>query len=257
MAEKINFSIQFGMEVIEQAKCALDYYLTEKQITYLKITKDYLKRIHIKNSKKHLANVPGVVRVPVLPFCWEYISLKAGICCYEHIESLNHAEVVIEPEVDLGNSGLEFSSKWYIRSLTEGLAENPNSWKYHTLSSFYWRMHGDGHQAVECAKRGIMLAPRKVRDIPLLSLGIILYRAGKMRDAEIILSAAVEHAPDIAENHFVLGTTLAMIHEFNRSISHFEIAEKLDPSFIPRTLPLKNFISCVENLTKKTAKMYR
>ncbi|XP_055845029.1 tetratricopeptide repeat protein 17 [Episyrphus balteatus] len=257
MAEQINFSIQFGMEIIDQAKCALDYYVIEKQISSTKITKDYLKRINLKNSKKKSPALPEMGIPKSSPFCWEYTSLNVGICCYDHLEGLKGTYTLqIEPEEELTTNELDFKSKRFVQTLIDGLTESPTSWKYHTLSSYYWRMQGDGTQAVECAKRAVMLAPRKVRDIPLLSLGIILYRAGKLRDAEVVLSAAVDHAPEVAENHFALGTTLAMIHEFNRSLTHFDTAEKLDPSFIPRTLPLKNFISCVENLIRKTSKMY-
>lgn len=257
MAEQINFSIKFGMEIIDQAKCALDYYVIEKQISSTKITKDYMKRINTKSSKKKSPTLPVLGIPKTSPFCWEYTSLHNGICCYDHLDSLRGAYTLqIEKENDLTSNELDFKSKRFVQSLIDGLTENPTSWKYHTLSSYYWRMQGDGMQAIECAKRAVMLAPRKVRDIPLLSLGTILYRAEKLRDAEVILSAAVDHAPEVAENHFALGTTLAMIHEFNRSLSHFDTAEKLDPSFIQRTLPLKNFISCVENLIRKTSKMY-
>lgn len=258
MAGQINFSIKFGMEIIDQAKCALDYYVIEKQISSTKITKEYLKRINIKNSKKKTETTLPVLGIPMSsPFCWDYISLNVGICCYDHLDGLRGAYALqIEPEEELTTSDLDFKSRRFVQTLVDGLSESPTSWKYHALSSYYWRIKGDGTQAVECAKRAVMLAPRKVRDIPLLSLGTILYRAGKLRDAEVVLSAAVDHAPEVAENHFALGTTLAMIHEFNRSLTHFDTAEKLDPSFIQRTLPLKNFISCVENLIRKTSKMY-
>lgn len=102
-----------------------------------------------------------------------------------------------------------------------------------------------------------MLAPRKFRDIPLLSLGTILLRAKKTHDAEIILNAAVEHAPNIPENQFTLGTVEAMLYNFNRSIEHFNLAEKLDDTLLRQTKQMKEFIACIESINKKTAKMYR
>ncbi|XP_055371325.1 tetratricopeptide repeat protein 17 [Condylostylus longicornis] len=250
MVKEINNSIKFGLEVIDDAKCALDYYI-EGSLTHAVITKSYLNRIPLK--KKY-----DIVVGNRLPLCGQIPIKYSGICCYDHIESINKFNNLrISEEVDLYNDELEINTIQFLSNLVTGLSENPTSWKYYILSSYYWRMKGNASEAIECAKRSVMLAPRKFRDIPLLSLGSILFRAEKLHEAEILFRAAVDHAPEIAENHFALATTLAMLSQFNRSLEHFEMTEQLDLTYLPKTQYLKNFLKCIENLNKKTAEMYK
>lgn len=258
MSDQLKFSVQFGEDLVDQAKCAVDYYIMEKKMTYLKISKKYLKRLNLPVQPESASDI-GVLSKQVDPLCQKFANLDSGICCYDHLESFrpNFPNINIENEEDLGVGNFGLTTQGLKRLTAEGLTLHPISWKYHTMGSFYWRLRGHGHNALECARRGIMLAPREIKDIPLLSLGTILFRAGRHQDAEVILSAAVEHAPEVPENHFALASTLAMTQDFNRSLHHFDIAERLDPSVMPRTLPVKNFITCLDNLTKKTAKMYR
>lgn len=263
IVEHLRFSMRFGEDLAEQAKCAMDYYLLEKRMSYLKITPDQLKRINLPEQRELQQITPSPAALKANsdrssePICSRYHQLAVGPATYDHLESfqpevLESAYVDREHDNNIGTATIELTRRFAL----EGLQRQPDSWKFHTLSSYYWRMRGNAREALPCARLATMLAPPEHKDIPLLSLGTILFRMGRLTDADLILSAAVDHAPLVAENHVVLASALAMKHDFNRSQHHFDEAERLDPSTLPRTQQVRNFIGCLENLTKKTSKMY-
>ena len=106
----------------------------------------------------------------------------------------------MDKEESLGANELGISSINFPLMILAGLNSNPNSWKLFTLSSYYHRFKGNAPEAIECARRAIYLAPRKHKDIPLLSLGTILQRANHINDSVIILNSAVNFAPEVPEN---------------------------------------------------------
>lgn len=127
MSEQINFSIKFGMDAVEQAKCALKFYGIENALTYTKITRKYLKRISLKKFYKQTSDLK-------YPYCWQYINLNYGICCYDHLKSLQQFDKLkIEPELELNNTELEFHSNDYISNIIGGLQQNPKSWYVYKL----------------------------------------------------------------------------------------------------------------------------
>lgn len=255
IVEHLRFSMRFGEDLAEQAKCAMDYYMLEKRMSYLKITPEQLKRINLPEQRElhHPQGGSGGME----PICSDYHKLAVGPATYDHLESfrpeiLATAYLDQEHDPNVGTATVELTRRFAV----DGLRHHPSSWKFHTLSSYYWRMKGEAKEALPCARLAVLLAPPIFKDIPLLSLGTILFRMGRLADADTILTAAVEHAPQVAENHVVLASALAMKHDFNRSLQHFDEAERIDPSTLPRTQQVRNFISCLENLTKKTSKMY-
>ncbi|EDW27447.1 GL20274 [Drosophila persimilis] len=261
IVEHLRFSMRFGEDLAEQAKCAMDYYMLEKRMSYLKITPDQLKRINLPEqsdvNQPHGKSSTGTKQRTLEPICSNYHKLSVGPATYDHLESfqpkiMDSAYVEREHDTNIGTATVELTRRFAV----DGLQHHPASWKFHTLSSYYWRMRGNAREALPCARLATLLAPPIFKDIPLLSLGTILFRMGRLIDADLILTAAVEHAPKVAENHVVLASALAMKHDFNRSLQHFDEAERLDPSTLPRTQQVRNFISCLENLTKKTSKMY-
>ncbi|KAH8396150.1 hypothetical protein KR222_004134 [Zaprionus bogoriensis] len=263
IVEHLRFSMRFGEDLAEQAKCAMDYFLLEKRMSYLKLTPEQLKRINLPEQRELQLLTPSTATVRVSgerasePICSNYHELAVGPAAYDHLESfqpevLEAAYVEREQDTNIGTATIELTRRFAL----EGLQRQPDSWKFHTLGSYYWRMRGNALQALPCARLAAMLAPPEHKDIALLSLGTILFRMGRLADADVMLSAAVEHAPHVAENHMVLASALAMKHDFNRSQQHFDEAERLDPSTLPRTVQVRNFIGCLENLTKKTSKMY-
>lgn len=251
MAERINYSIKYGLEILQEVKCGLNYFQLETDITSTKITSGYFQRISLKKQSTTETSYAE-------PFCSTFSELVQGIPTYGHLESLeDKSHIKIEPETEFLNfTGGNFASGDYVKSLIGGLQDNPRSWKYYTLSSYYWRMKGNALEALECVLRALTYAPRKSKDIPLLSLGSILYRSHKWQDAEVILQAAVDHAPHIPENHFALGLVFGMNFQLNNSLQHFDEAESLDSSFADRTTHLKKFVVCATNLNSKIDEMH-
>lgn len=129
-----------------------------------------------------------------------------------------HKSLKMDAEESLGLPELGISSSNFPYIIYTGLKNNPNSWKLYTLSSYYWRFKGNAKEAVECARRAVYLAPRKYKDIPLLSLGTILQRSNFINDSVIVLGAAVEHSPNIPENQVALANSLMMLSKFNKSL---------------------------------------
>lgn len=251
MAERINNSIKYGLEILQEVKCGLNYFQLKSEITSTKITNEYFRRISLKKTS-------ATETVYDEPICSKFSDLPYGISTYGHLESLiNTQEISIEPENEFINiSGINFGNKRSVRSLSSGLEDNPKSWKYYTISSYYWRMKGNAVEAIDCVLRALAYVPRKFKDIPLLSLGSILYRSHNCQDAEIILQAAIDHDPTIPENHFALGLVFGMNFQLNRSLEHFDKAEELDPSFSDRTKLLKSFVVCATNLNSKIDEMH-
>lgn len=128
------------------------------------------------------------------------------------------------------------------------LKNNPNSWKNHLLSSYYWRFQGNAKEAIECARNAIVLAPRKYKDIPLLSLGTIFQRSNHLNDSVVVIKAAVDHAPSVSENLWSLGNVHLMLSHFNKSLENFHKVEKIDSSYTPKVEFIKNSISCFRDL---------
>jgi hypothetical protein len=57
---------------------------------------------------------------------------------------------------------------------------------------------------------------RDYRDLALLNLGAIFHQAHFPAEAAIILHAAVDHAPLMAQSHFLLGNVYAVLGDCNR-----------------------------------------
>jgi hypothetical protein len=57
---------------------------------------------------------------------------------------------------------------------------------------------------------------RQYRDLALLNLGAIFHQSRLPAEAAIILHAAVDHAPLVAPNYFLLGNVYAILGDYNR-----------------------------------------
>lgn len=100
----------------------------------------------------------------------------------------------------------------------------------------------------ECARRAIYFAPRKYKDIPLLSLGTIFQRSNYINDSVVVIKAAIDHAPTIAENVWSLGNSLMMLSQFNQSLENFHKVEKLDSGYAAKVDFIKKSINCFRDL---------
>lgn len=161
---------------------------------------------------------------------------------------VNRNKIKMQPERSLGLEELGISASDFPIVLSNALKMNPNSWKLYTLTSYYWRYVGNAVEAVECARRAVYLAPRKFRDIPLLSFGTILQRSNNINDSVIVLSSAVDHNNKIAENVLALANSLMLQSDFNRSLKFYKMAINLDNSYIDKIDYIKKSIHCFRDL---------
>lgn len=93
-----------------------------------------------------------------------------------------------------------------------------------------------------------MLAPREYRDIPLLSLGVILQQTKNFNDSLVVLNTAIDHQHNIAENQIALGNALFLFSDFNRSMECYETARALDPVYYDKVEYIKKSIKCFRDL---------
>jgi len=89
----------------------------------------------------------------------------------------------------------------------------------YNLAALYWRVVGHSPNGVECVRRALHFVPDQYRDVPLLNLANILYRAGHVNDAMSVVSEAlsvndVEVAVLIARPRTNFHTLYFITHKF-------------------------------------------
>jgi hypothetical protein len=85
-------------------------------------------------------------------------------------------------------------------------------WLYWILVLFYlWALQEPG-----CTDSWCYFVYRRYRDLALFNLGAIFHQAHFPAEAAIILHAAVDHAPLMAQSHFLLGNVYAILGDCNR-----------------------------------------
>ena len=99
------------------------------------------------------------------------------------------------------------------------------------FASNYWRIIGNPHEAIECQKKALHLAPRIWKFAALLSMANILHRTHHSEDAVTVLHKAIEITPDNPALHFTLGNIQATLLNFNESSESFSNAITLQPNF--------------------------
>lgn len=194
---------------------------------------------------------------PLLPFCTRTFSLDFSMHTFEHLRAMVlRANLSIGPELNLAVSVLrDKDMALFGRRVAVGLERNSTSWLHHNLASIYWRIRGDAPNAVECARKAVHFAPRHYRDLALFNLGAIFHQAHFPAEAAIILHAAVDHAPLMAQSHFLLGNVYAVLGDCNRSVACYDNALKLQPSMeqVTRT---KHSVLCHRKLEKGLYDLY-
>ncbi|GLH04929.1 Uncharacterized protein GBIM_10584 [Gryllus bimaculatus] len=53
-------------------------------------------------------------------------------------------------------------------------------WLLHSLAALYWRVRGNLRHALDCLRVAVAAAPARLADVPLVSLGALLLRAGQL-----------------------------------------------------------------------------
>ncbi|XP_073835752.1 tetratricopeptide repeat protein 17-like isoform X2 [Musca autumnalis] len=255
--EHILITAQLLQAILKRSECARVYVKMTGLTDYLRTTGASMKRLEFPEKMEKEAE-EGT------PVCRNYAELNpqgdefANLECFSN-ESMK--KMVIEEEEhhlkrELGVKGAKGVTEIIHNVAMKGLSNNPTSWKFHMLGSYYWRLVGDAKNALDCARLSVFLAPESHKDIPLLSLGTILVRAELWDDAEIILKSAVMYGPKHGENYIALGTLLAMKHDFKQARRIFSIAEKLDPGMYNNSMRIREFMECMEPLDADISKLF-
>ncbi|KAM7347354.1 tetratricopeptide repeat protein 17 [Cochliomyia hominivorax] len=255
--DHIQLTDQLLKNILERSKCVRMYVKMNGLSDYLRTTGASMKRLKFPEKLEKESKGGD-------PICGDYAEIIPVQDKYGHLKSFKPATIKtlsIAREENLLKQELGFKDT---ESVTEtiheisvkGLVNNPSSWKFHMLGSYYWRLIGHAKNALECARLSVMLAPEDSKDIPLLSLGTILVRAELWDDAETILNEAIKYGPDHGENYIALATLLALKHDFKRARENFQLAEKLDVSMFNNSIKMREYIECLEPLDSDATKMF-
>lgn len=211
-------------------------------------SKKYLNRIVAKKFNKNTDELDALRNV--MPICDE---VPFSMVCMEHLDAMaNRTRLDMKPEHSLSAKELNlFTAPNYVESLVLGMRNEPLSWRHPVLSSFFWRARGSAPKALACARRALYLSPRKYKDIALLTLGTVLQRANRTGDALVVLVAARDHAPHVAENQVAAANAYFLASDFNRSIQAFDVARRQDDSYGDRDAHIRKSMTCFKFIKTK------
>ena len=121
----------------------------------------------------------------------------------------------------------------YGHLVSEALDENnkENICMAALFASNYWRIIGKPHEAIDCQKKALHLAPTIWKFSALLSMANVLHRSHHSEDAVTILKNAIDITPDNPALHFTLGNIQATLLNFNESAESFRMAINLQSNF--------------------------
>lgn len=283
MVNKMEQCNLYTIDFMLQSECIINYFMQESHLYSTIESKRYLSRIIVSKKFNKLmveaneklnrrsnaiagggggggGSSPSTITITV-PICED---VAFSMACMEHLDSMHRSRsrLSMQPELTLmakelgllsGNGGIHYMGE----HLAQGIRNEPNSWRFHTLASYYWRAKGNAVRALVCARRALALVPRKHKDIPLLSIGTIFQRANRSADAVVVLAAAVDHAPTVAENHFALANALFMSSQFNESMASYRRSRELDATYAERVQFVRKSMACFKVIKIKFGQIER
>lgn len=231
---------------MSHTECLIYYSIKEDEMYTTLKDKKYLNRI---NTKRMNAKSNEFKHTIVYPLCDD---VEFSLSCFEHLPSMvQRKRLQISPELPLHTDEFGLMKESFLKMITLGLKQEPLSWKFPVLASYYWRAKGNARRAIECARRAIYLAPRKHLDIPFLSLGTILQRANRSHDALIVMQAAVHHANDVLENQIGLGNAMFLTSDFGNALKCYKNAVTIDDQYAKRLEFIQKSLSCFKTIKLK------
>lgn len=246
ITDKVQQSTFFQVEIMSHTECLIYYSLKEDDMYSTLKDKKYLNRI---NTKRMTTKSIDMKQIDQYPMCDD---ITFSMSCFDHLPSMvNRKRILMAPELPLHLDEIGVMRDSFVKMITLGLKQEPLSWKYPLLASYYWRGRGNAKKAVECARRAIYLTPRKYLDIPLLSLGTILQRSNRSSDALIVMQAAAKHAGDVFENQIGLGNAQFLASDFDNAMKSFRTAIIMDEQFGKRLEFIQKSMSCFKTIKQK------
>lgn len=257
LIKKVEQANTHTLDIMYKTDCIINYRIDEDIYNTVK-DKKYLNKINSKKLNKNYHDTSATASseansIAAQPICED---VDFSLTCFEHLPSMmQRKKLEMSAETSLTMKELGIFAPAFVSMLTVGLKNEPQSWRYPTLSSYYWRAKGMASRSIACARRALFLAPRRHKDIPLLSLGTILQRSNRSHDAVVVLNAAVDHAPHVAENQIALANGLFLVSEFNRSMECYKAAKALDDSYAEKEKFMRNSMNCFKYIKKNLRKI--
>lgn len=246
ITDKVQQSTFFQVEIMSHTECLIYYSLKEEDMYSTLKDKKYLNRI---NTKRMTSRSNEARQTEQQPTCDD---VPFSMSCFDHLPAMvNRKRVAMAPELQLHSDEIGVMRDGFVKMVALGLKQEPLSWKYPVLASYYWRGRGSARKAIECARRAIYLAPRKYLDIPFLSLGTILQRANRSADALIVMQAAEKHASDVFENQVGLGNAQFLTSDFDSALKSFRNAVAIDELFGKRLEFIHKSMTCFKTIKQK------
>lgn len=251
LIKKMEQSNSYTIDFMYQTECIINYFLQDNDLYSTLKSKKYLNRIATKklSQKAHSAEDLEAMR-NALPTCED---VQFSLTCMEHLESMvNRSRLEMKPELSLASKELGlFTAPHYAEAMVLGMRNEPLSWRFPLLSSYFWRARGSAPKAMACARRALFLTPRKFKDMALLSLGTVLQRANRTADALVVLVAARDHAPHVPENQVAAANAFFLVSDFSRSMRAFDVARRQDESYSDQAAHIRKSMTCFRFIKTK------
>ncbi|XP_072047116.1 LOW QUALITY PROTEIN: tetratricopeptide repeat protein 17-like [Amphiura filiformis] len=165
------------------------------------------------------------------PNCTKILDLPFSMHAYDHLEAVQERKnlsSVAEPDLIYllpADEGLDRIG--YL--IYKALKQNKTSWVLYNFASYFWRVHGNAEQVIDCARKALHFAPHAWKNVALLNMANALHRAHYSTDAAILGEAALEGDQDLEVIYFMLGNIYAALGQYSRSIARFKQALALSP----------------------------
>lgn len=255
LIKKMEQSNAYTIDFMYQTECIINYFLQDYDMYSTLKSKKYLNRILAKRFQRNGDAELDALR-NVMPVCDE---VPHSLACFDHLDAMaNRTQLEMKPEHSLSAKELSlFVQPHFVESLVLGLRNEPLSWRHPLIGSYFWRARGFAPKAMACARRALYLSPRKHRDMALLSVGTVLQRANRTRDALVVLTAARDHAPAVAENQVAAANAYFLESDFNRSVQAFELARRQDEAYAEREAHVRKSMACFKFIKTKLRQIER
>jgi tetratricopeptide (TPR) repeat protein len=120
----------------------------------------------------------------------------------------------------------------------------------------YWRVRGDGGEAVKCLQRALVTSPNAVKDTALLQLANILANVGALADALTLVNRAAAVARPSHALHYLRGRLLLDVGDDAGALEAFEQAVEAQPELMAAHVMRRDLTHRVKGLAAPARRQY-
>jgi tetratricopeptide (TPR) repeat protein len=120
----------------------------------------------------------------------------------------------------------------------------------------YWRVRGDGGEAVKCLQLALVTSPNAVKDTALLQLANILANVGALADALTLVNRAAAVARPSHALHYLRGRLLLDVGDDAGALEAFEQAVEAQPELMAAHVMRRDLTHRVKGLAAPTRRQY-